>query len=59
MIVKVKKGKKVMLSDGTIIEAGLTPEEQKQRLEEKLDVALYGKPIALMKKIRRKIKSFK
>ena len=54
--IKVKKGEKVMLSDGTFVEAGLTPEESKRRLDDKIDDMLYNKPVALVKKISRRLK---
>ena len=54
--VKVKKGEKVMLSDGTFVEAGLTPEESKRRLDDKINDMLYSKPVALVKKISRRLK---
>ena len=54
--IKVKKGERVMLSDGTFVEAGLTPEESKRRLDDKIDDMLYSKPVALVKKISRKLK---
>lgn len=55
-LIKVKKGEKVMLSDGTFVEAGLTPEESKRRLDDKIDDMLYNKPVALVKKISRRLK---
>jgi len=54
--IKVKKGEKVMLSDGTFVEAGLTPQESKRRLDDKTDDMLYSKPVALVKKISRRLK---
>ena len=54
--IKVKKGERVMLSDGTFVEAGLTPEESKRRLDDKIGDMLYSKPIALVKKISRRLK---
>ncbi len=50
--IKVKKGKKVMLNDGTFVEAGLILEESKRRLDD----MLYSKPVALVKKINRRLK---
>ena len=41
-----------MLSGGTFVEAGLTPEESKRRLDD----MLYSKPVALVKKISRRLK---
>lgn len=55
--IKAKKGEKVMVRYGNIIEAGLTPEEENQRLEEDLDDAIYSKPVALVKKLQRRIKN--
>ena len=54
--IKVKKGERVMLNDGTFVEAGLTPEESKRRLDDKIDDMLYSKPVALVKKISRRLK---
>lgn len=54
--IKVKKGERVMLSDGTFVETGLTPEESKRRLDDKIDDILYSKPVALVKKIIRRLK---
>lgn len=50
--IKVKKGKKVMLDDGTFVEVGLILEESKRRLDD----MLYSKPVALVKKINRRLK---
>ena len=46
-----------MLSDGTFVIAGDTPEESRQRLEDRLDDAIYSKPVAFVKKLSRKIKN--
>lgn len=54
--IKVKKGERVMLSGGTFVEAGLTPEESKRRLDDKLDDMVYSKLVALVKKISRRLK---
>lgn len=54
--VKAKKGEKVMVRYGNIIEAGLTLEEEQQRLEDDLDDILYSKPVAFVKKLQRRIK---
>lgn len=54
--VKVKKGERVMISDGTFVEAGLTPEESKRRLDDKIDDMIYNKPVALVKKISGRLK---
>ena len=55
--VKAKKGEKVMIRYGNIIEAGLTPEEERQRIEDGLDDIIYSKPVAFVKKLARKIKN--
>jgi len=55
--VKVRKGEKVMIRYGNIIEAGLTREEEQQRLEDDLDDIIYSKPVAFVKKLQRKIKN--
>lgn len=54
--IKAKKGEKVMTRYGNIIEAGLTPEEEQQRLEDDLDDIIYSKPVAFVKKLQRKFK---
>lgn len=55
-IERVNKGDLVMTRYGNIVEAGLTREEERQRIEDELDDILYSKPAALVKKIQRKIK---
>lgn len=55
--VKAKKGDKIMIRYGNVIEAGLTPEEERQRLENDLDNIIYSKPVAFVKKLARKIKN--
>ena len=56
IFIKVKKGERVILSDGTFVEVGLTPEESKRRLDDKIDDMIYSKPVALVKKISRRLK---
>ena len=36
-------------------EAGLTIEEERNRLEDDLDDVIYSKPVALVKKIQRRV----
>lgn len=55
--IKAKKGEKVMIRYGNIIEAGLTPEEERQRLENDLDDIIYSKPVAFIRKLKRKIEN--
>ena len=54
---KVKKGEKVMTRYGNIMEAGLTLEEEQQRLEDRMDDAMYSKPVAFVRKLTRRIKN--
>lgn len=57
--IRVKNGEKVMIGSGEhscFVEAGLTPEEERIKLDDKLDDVIYSKPIALAKKIVRRIK---
>ena len=51
-----KRGERYMLSDGTFVIAGDTPEESRARLEDRLDDIAYSKPVAFVKKLQRKIK---
>ena len=53
---RVNKGDLVMTRYGNIVEAGLTREEERQRIEDELDDILYSKPTGLVKKIQRKMK---
>lgn len=53
---EAKKGDLVMTRYGNIVEAGLTREEERQRIEDDLDDILYSKPVAFVKKLQRKIK---
>ncbi len=57
IFVKMKRGQKYMLSDGTIVRAGDTPEKAKARLEDRLDNVVYSKPVALVRRLVRKIKN--
>lgn len=54
---KKASGEKYMLSDGTIVRAGDTPEESRAKLEDQLDDVIYSKPVAFIKKLSRKIKN--
>ena len=56
IFIKVKKGERLILSDATFVEAGLTLEESKRRLDDKIDDMIYSKPVALVKKISRRLK---
>ena len=52
-----RRGEKYLLSDGTIVRAGYTKEESRRRIEDRLDEIIYSKPIALVKKIKRRLKN--
>lgn len=52
--VKVKRGEKIMIRYGNIIEAGLTPEEERQRLDDAIDEIIFGKRVTFVKKLKRK-----
>lgn len=55
LFTEAKKGDVVMIRYGNIIEAGLTLEEEQQRLEDSLDDIVYSKPVAFVRKIGRRI----
>ena len=52
---KVNKGDKVMTRYGNFIEAGLSLDEYKRRREDQMDDICYSKPVALVKKFKRRI----
>lgn len=56
IFVRKKCGERYMLSDGTFVIAGDTPKESRQRLEDRLDDAIYSKPVAFVKKLSRRVK---
>lgn len=59
LFVRVKKHDKVLIGSGEnscFIEAGLTVEEERKRVDDAIDSMLYNKPVALVKKIIRRIK---
>ena len=51
------RGERYMLADGTFVRAGDTPEQSRNRLEDRIDDAIYSKPVASIKKLARKIKN--
>ncbi len=57
IFVKKKRGERYMLADGTFVRAGDTPEESRARLEDRLDDAIYSKPVAFVKKLSSRIKN--
>lgn len=54
IFIHVKKGNKVYLEGGTIIKVGITPKECERNLEDRLDDIAYTKPVALVKKLKRR-----
>ena len=54
---KVKKGEYVMVKSEDIVLTSFTREEEKRRMEDHLDDVLYSKPVAFVKKLKRRIKS--
>lgn len=57
IFVKKKRGERYMLDDGTFVIAGDTPEQSRNRLDDRIDDAMYSKPVALVKKLTRRIKN--
>jgi len=57
ILVTKKRGERYILSDGTFVRAGDTPEESRARLEDRLDDAIYSKPVAFVKKLSMRIKN--
>ena len=51
----IKRGERYMLADGTFVRAGITREEDRMEMEDALDDIFYSKPVALAKKIKRRI----
>jgi len=57
LFVKKKSGERYMLSNGTIVRAGVSPEQERARLEDRYDDIVYNKPVAFVKKMVRRIKN--
>lgn len=57
IFMKKNRGERYMLDGGTFVRAGDTPEESRARLEDRLDDAIYSKPVAFVKKLSRRIKN--
>lgn len=56
---KVKKGERIMVGSGgnsCFVRAGITPQEAHRELDDRLDDAIYSKPVAFVKKIQRRLK---
>ena len=56
IFVKKRRGKKYMLSDGTFVRVGDTPEEFRERIESQLDNTTNNKTVSFIKKLSRTIK---
>ena len=57
-VIKVKNGERVMIGSGEhscFVETGLTPEESRIRLDDEYDDIIYSRPVAIVKKIIRRI----
>ena len=48
-----------MLDDGTIVKVGITLDDHREEIEYEMDRVIYGKPVALVKKLVRKINKTK
>ena len=58
IFIRVKKGERIMVGSGEescFVRAGITPEEASLELDDKIDDALYSKPVAFVKKMKRRI----
>lgn len=56
IFINKKCGEKYMLEDGTLVRVGITPKKAKEKLDNRVDDALYSKPVAFTKRLIRKIK---
>ena len=58
---KVKKGERIMIGSGEnscFVRAGITSEEARRELDDKIDDAIYSKPVAFVKKLQRRLKKY-
>ena len=56
---KVQKGDRIMVGSGEhscFVRTGITPEESRRELDDKLDDLIYSKPVAFVKKLQRRLK---
>lgn len=59
LFARAKKGEKILVTSGDdsiFVRAGITSEEARQELDDRMDDALYSKPVAFVKKMQRRIK---
>ena len=60
LFTKVKKGERIMVGtgeDSCFVRAGISSEEAKQELNNKIDDAIYSRPVAFVKKLQRRIRN--
>lgn len=60
LFTKVKKGETVMMGSGEnscFVKAGISPEEERQELNKKIDDMLYNRTDGFVKKLQRRIKN--
>ena len=55
IFVTKKRGERYMLDDGTFVIAGDTPEQARNRIDDRIDDAIHSKPVAFVKKLKRRI----
>ena len=56
MLASYKNGEEVLLGDpSTFVYAGVSMEEEQRQIEETIDDIIYSKPVALVKKLKRRI----
>lgn len=57
MFATIKEGETILLGDpSTFVCPGISMKEEQRKIEDDLDDILYSKPVALVKKLKRKIK---
>ena len=58
---KVKKGDHIMIGSGEdscFVRAGISIEEARREIDDKIDDMLYCKPVAFTKKLQRRLKKY-
>lgn len=62
MFIKVNKGERIMIGtgeDSCFVRAGISLEESRRELDDRVDDAIYSKPVAFVKKLQRKVRKNK
>lgn len=57
-VTKVDKGTRIMVGSGVgscFVRAGITPEESRRELDDRIDEAIYSKPVVIVKKLKRRL----